>query len=123
MVYNTPDDYLYNLEAVSSSEAKRLWKKSIKDVWNRKCAYCDSEENLTLDHIIPQSRGGKDNKTNVVCACKSCNLLKGYTNWKDWFNSQDFFTDEKMNAIIEWMKEEESSSYVVYRPRKNNVSN
>jgi len=123
MVYNTPDDYLYNLETVSSSQAKRLWKNSIKDEWNRKCAYCGSEKNLTLDHIIPQCRGGKDIKTNVVCACKSCNLLKGYKDLKDWFSSQNFFTDEKMNAIIEWMKEDDSSSYVVYLPRKNIVSN
>jgi len=118
MVYDTPDDYLYNLEAVSSSEAKRLWKNSIKDEWSRQCAYCESKQNLTLDHIIPQSKGGKDTKTNVVCACKSCNLLKGYDDWKAWFSSQDFFTDEKMNAIIQWMKQDVSSFYVVYRPRK-----
>lgn len=122
MVYRIPDDYLYNLEVVSSSEAKRLWKKSIKEEWNDKCAYCDSQEELTIDHIIPQSKGGKDIKTNVVCACKRCNLMKGYKHWKEWFTQQDFFTIERMNDIVKWMKEDDSTSYMVYRPRKNSMN-
>lgn len=122
MVYNSPDEYLYNLEVSTSSEAKRLWKKSIKKEWNEKCAYCNSEEDLTIDHIIPQSKGGKNTKNNVVCACKSCNLQKGYTHWEDWFKSQEFFTVERMSDILEWMKEDNSSPYVVYRPRRNNTN-
>ena len=119
MVYSTPGEYLFNLETLSSSEARRLWKDSIKDEWNRKCAYCNSEENLTLDHIIPQSKGGKDDKHNILCACKSCNTLKGHTPWKTWFSSQDFFTTERLTDIINWMTKEEEPNYVVYRPRKN----
>jgi hypothetical protein len=63
----SPQDYLFNLQTTSSSEAKRLWRKQIKESWNHKCAYCDSEENLTLDHIIPQCKGGLDITRNVVC--------------------------------------------------------
>lgn len=121
MVYSNPDEYLYNLEASSSSEAKRLWKNSIKDEWNRKCAYCNSNENLTLDHIIPRSKGGKDDKSNVICACKQCNTLKGHTLWSDWFKTQDFFTSERYADIINWMTPEGTTNYVVYLPRKNNA--
>lgn len=121
MVYNNPDEYLYNLKVCSSSDAKRLWKKSIKEEWGCKCAYCDSPEDLTLDHIIPQSKGGKDEKTNVVCACNNCNFSKGHTPWKTWFSSQDFFTTEKMSAIVNWMSSDETPNYVVYRPRRNNT--
>jgi hypothetical protein len=121
MVYSNPGEYLYNLEASSSSEARRLWKNSIKDEWNRKCAYCDSKENLTLDHIIPQSKGGTDEKHNMLCACKYCNRSKGHTPWKDWFKSQEFFTIERMNDIINWTEQDMDIKYVVYRPRKNNT--
>lgn len=31
----------------------------------------------TLDHVIPQSSGGKDELANVVVACRSCNARKG----------------------------------------------
>lgn len=43
------------------------------------CGYCgkhQSFENLSRDHIIPKSKGGKDIWTNVVSSCKKCNNMK-----------------------------------------------
>ncbi|MBU0987011.1 MAG: HNH endonuclease [Proteobacteria bacterium] len=43
-----------------------------------KCAYCGGErERLTIDHIIPKSRGGDTTFENCVAYCKSCNNQKG----------------------------------------------
>ena len=43
-----------------------------------KCAYCGTrKERLSIDHIIPKSRGGKTTFENCVAACKACNLKKG----------------------------------------------
>jgi hypothetical protein len=119
MIYNSPEEYLYNLEVTSSNKALKLWKQSIKEYWGERCAYCNSEENLTIDHIIPQIKGGETIKTNVICACKKCNYQKGYKYWDEWFKSQEFFTIERRNDIIEWMKEDDSKLYTVYPPRKN----
>ena len=44
------------------------------------CQYCGknfSNEQLTLDHIMPKSRGGKNTWTNLVASCKKCNQKKG----------------------------------------------
>ena len=44
------------------------------------CAYCSnrfSEGELTVEHILPVSRGGLHEWTNVVTACRSCNTRKG----------------------------------------------
>ena len=44
------------------------------------CQYCGEHhpaDELTLDHVIPISRGGSDTWTNVVSACKRCNHKKG----------------------------------------------
>jgi len=44
------------------------------------CMYCGSENSegqLTRDHIIPISKGGRDIWSNVVSACRSCNTRKG----------------------------------------------
>jgi len=44
------------------------------------CAYCSnrfSESELTVEHILPVSRGGLHEWTNVVTACRSCNTRKG----------------------------------------------
>jgi len=41
------------------------------------CQYCGSDKDLTVDHVIPKVRGGKDTWENMVCACKKCNNKKG----------------------------------------------
>lgn len=49
------------------------------------CAYCDetfSPSNLTLDHVIPRSAGGKTVWENSITACKPCNYKKGSKLWK-----------------------------------------
>ena len=121
-LYSTSDELLYNLEAVTGSEAKRKWRQSIKEKWNYECAYCGSEDNLTLDHITPRSKGGSERVTNILCACHSCNQSKGHKMWSDWFLSQDFFDKEKLSKIIEWQKQIGDNEYCVYRPRRNNAS-
>jgi len=41
------------------------------------CQYCGSKQDLTIDHVIPRSRGGQDTWENLVACCTSCNLKKG----------------------------------------------
>lgn len=41
------------------------------------CQYCGSTKKLTIDHVIPRSRGGKHTWDNVVTACEACNSRKG----------------------------------------------
>lgn len=52
-------------------------RKSIHLRDGNKCSYCNSKENLTIDHIIPSSRGGGNDFLNLVCCCISCNTKKG----------------------------------------------
>ncbi len=40
---------------------------------NHECVYCGSGKNLTIDHVIPKSKGGKDGWDNLVTACRPCN--------------------------------------------------
>jgi 5-methylcytosine-specific restriction endonuclease McrA len=45
-----------------------------------RCQYCGkkfSSSELSLDHVVPISRGGKSTWENVVCACLPCNVKKG----------------------------------------------
>jgi len=121
-LYNSPQAYVFNLQTTSSAEAKRMWRKKIKEEWDLKCAYCGSEEDLTLDHIVPRSKGGVDHTKNVVCACHKCNQDKGHTPWQDWYLSQDFFSIQRYEKIHEWMKPDPPTNLFAYRPRRNNCS-
>jgi 5-methylcytosine-specific restriction endonuclease McrA len=44
---------------------------------NNSCQYCGKTEDLTLDHVIPKSRGGRTSWDNLTTACKRCNSRKG----------------------------------------------
>ena len=42
------------------------------------CKYCgQTNKKLSIDHVIPRSRGGTDNWENVITACLQCNVSKG----------------------------------------------
>ena len=62
---------------------KRPWKVppvSRREVFRRDqhpCQYCNSTRQLTLDHVIPRSKGGTHTWDNVVTACSPCNSAKG----------------------------------------------
>jgi len=62
---------------------ERIWKVPAvnrREVLRRDkytCQYCSSTRQLTLDHVLPRSRGGKHTWDNVVIACSQCNAKKG----------------------------------------------
>ena len=41
------------------------------------CQYCGAKKALTIDHVIPKSKGGKTNLQNLITACHRCNTQKG----------------------------------------------
>jgi len=66
--------------------------------WARKigpglCHYCGQKvgsKNLTMDHVVPLSRGGRSRKGNIVPACKACNNKKKYllpVEWEEYLRS------------------------------------
>lgn len=65
---------------VASTE--RIWKVppvNRREVLKRdshSCQYCGSNKRLTLDHVIPVSKGGQHKWDNVVTACEPCNQYK-----------------------------------------------
>ena len=62
---------------------ERIWKvppvnrREILRRDNHCCQYCGSTKRLTIDHVIPRSRGGTHTWDNVVIACERCNTTKG----------------------------------------------
>lgn len=65
-------------ELYGASEFTQEDWNSILDYFNYSCAYClRLDVELTMDHMVPVSRGGEHTKENIVPSCKSCNSTKG----------------------------------------------
>ena len=83
-------------------KARRLrkthwWKNKIQQ---GVCHYCQrqvGQAHLTMDHILPLSRGGKSRKGNIVPACKECNNKKKYLLPIEW--------EEYVTTLSERIKE------------------
>lgn len=61
----------------------RDWERLIKRFRSR-CAYCDSEGDMTMDHVVPLSRGGTHSVGNILPACLSCNSSKNNKLLVEW---------------------------------------
>jgi 5-methylcytosine-specific restriction endonuclease McrA len=48
----------------------------ILEINHHRCYYCKAKTKLTIDHVIPLSKGGEHTKENIVPACPTCNFKK-----------------------------------------------
>ena len=65
------------------------------------CYYCGKKvrpAELTMDHIIPLSRGGKSERSNIVAACKECNNRKKYLLPSEWEEYVESIRNDAVNA-------------------------
>jgi hypothetical protein len=56
-------------------------------VWERDdfaCHYCGSRRHLSIDHKIPESKGGMTEAENLLTACKRCNSEKGTLDYEEF---------------------------------------
>jgi len=100
----TPDHYLHNLITMTSSEAKRLWRRSIKEHFDCTCVYCGETyeiNELTLDHVHPRSSGGDTTYKNIVPACSKCNQEKGSRYWQTWMRHAFGFNRLREHLILQ----------------------
>lgn len=69
----------------STSIREYVKEREKKDV----CIYCGKKKELTLEHILPRSRGGPDTTDNAVFVCKSCNSSKGDNRLYEWLGLEN----------------------------------
>ena len=105
-LFPTPDHYLQNLITMTSPEAKRLWRRAIKEHFNCQCVYCGKTyelHELTLDHVRPRCFGGQDLLSNIVPSCRQCNQAKGSQNWLQWMRATFGENPSKEQLILSWI--------------------
>ncbi len=66
--------------------ASQWWKRRLAKGVCHYCGRAFAPRDLTMDHIIPLSRGGRSTKGNVVPCCKECNTAKKQLLPMEWEN-------------------------------------
>lgn len=65
---------------------------------NPVCIACGVEEDLSIDHIVPRSKGGGDEKTNLQTLCHYCNTQKGTKSQEEWWR---YWADRPRPSVAE----------------------
>ena len=73
-------------------------KKELKKLYNSPCFYCGSLNKITIDHVVPISRGGTHGIGNLVAACAFCNGSKNSKFLIEWKRDLTFL---KKNGKVE----------------------
>jgi hypothetical protein len=105
---------------LSPKLAKKRYRESIYQAWGYKCGYC-GDNATSLDHIIPRFKSGSSNRNNLLPACRSCNANKASSKMEEWFLSQPFFTQEKLDRINAWIDNENFEQTAIY-PIVNDIT-
>jgi len=92
------------------------FKNKIENFRNRmqeigECIFCGTKEKLTIEHLIPLSKGGTNEIHNLFPSCKRCNSSKHTSDWLEWYRKQIFYSIEKENRIFKLSNYNENESY------------
>ena len=68
---------LLHFVRVPRAVKRKISRKALFARDGHRCVYCGAGNRLTLDHVVPRSRGGDSVWENVVTSCAPCNLRKG----------------------------------------------
>jgi hypothetical protein len=73
----------------------------LREKQNDKCAYCLVENvKLTIDHMVPLSRGGKHCFDNIVLSCQRCNSSKNSKTLLEWLLFNNTLQSEGINSDV-----------------------
>jgi 5-methylcytosine-specific restriction endonuclease McrA len=76
----------------------RVTKLDLAKILRNPCFYCGSTIRMTIDHVIPLSRGGSHSIGNLVAACKACNSQKRQRFVTEW-NKERFSHAEAVPSL------------------------
>jgi hypothetical protein len=84
-------DYGFTMSIFKKLQLGKVkWSSSIREYIrdlerDKVCIYCSNPNELSIDHLIPKSRGGPDMADNAILACRSYNSSKGDKGVYEWY--------------------------------------
>lgn len=92
----SPESIKREKEKGKSLKSSVWWQNQLEKC---ECHYCGqkfAKKELTMDHIVPLSRGGKSTRGNLVVACEPCNSDKKY------YTAAELILKNQMNSKIDF---------------------
>ena len=102
---NDTNRYILNFNFENDVKNEKViynWNKSIPNNWDRLrkltiqrdgnvCIYCSNETEIPqIDHIIPLSKGGNNDLSNLAVSCKRCNSSKRNSLLEEWVGRYEY---------------------------------
>ena len=87
--------------SVPAQSIRKSAKYRQEILWSGPFAYCSDPSPTLVDHVIPKSRGGTDERSNLAPACRPCNMEKldvTPEEWKEWRLAKGFGWPPKSTA-------------------------
>lgn len=113
--YQTPQGQIVHFNAYAKRHKREETQGNgiTKDQWLEmmnffewKCAYSgvlvNTENNRSIDHIIPLAKGGEHEVWNCVPMDKNLNRSKRDKDIMEWYTAQDFYSKERLDKILAW---------------------
>jgi hypothetical protein len=104
-------DYRINLTIVQE-QINQLPLKAW-DIFGGLCAYCRVIRATTWDHIIPKSKNGRGIKSNLVPACRQCNMLKKDQDVREWMKASGITPCAQLVEILNKITQNNNADEVV----------
>lgn len=95
--------YMAKKKAAIVNFTPQRWLEAC-EAFDYKCAYCGASHNLTMEHVMPVSKGGSTTPNNIVPACKSCNSSKGAKDMIEWYTAQPFYDKGRLESILKYLR-------------------
>jgi hypothetical protein len=75
--------------------------------FDNRCAFCDSPDRMTIEHVVSRSKGGPHAIGNIIPTCHRCNMSKRDSEVEAWYRSQPFFSElrwRKICRVLGWQR-------------------
>jgi hypothetical protein len=75
--------------------------------FDNRCAFCNSPDRLTIEHVVARSKGGPHAIGNILPTCHRCNMSKRDHDVETWYRSQPFFSElrwRKICRVLGWQR-------------------